>query len=81
MGQKKDALENLGDPKLDDGKTLDWKPQFLEDLHGVILISGDCHDTTNEKKKEIDSIFGPSIKEIITLQGDVRPGILKNHEQ
>jgi hypothetical protein len=81
IGQEQDALTNLGDPKSADGKTPDWDPHFLKDLHGVILISGDSHDTTNRKKKEIDQIFKSSIKEIITIRGDVRPGAEDAHEQ
>jgi len=73
-GQEEDALKNLGDPTSADGKTPDWDPRFLQDLHGVILISGDSHGTTDKKKAEIDHIFRSSIKEIITIRGDVRPG-------
>lgn len=80
-GQQADALENLGDPTSADGKTPDWDPHFLQDLHGVILISGDTHGTTDIKKAEIDLIFNSSIKEIITLRGDVRPGAEDGHEQ
>ena len=81
IGQEQDALTNLGDPKSADGKTPAWDSHFLQDLHGVILISGDSHDTTDKKKTEIDQIFGNSIKEIITIRGDVRPGAEDGHEQ
>jgi hypothetical protein len=81
IGQEQDALTNLGDPKSADGKTPDWDPRFLQDLHGVILISGDSHETTDKKKAEIDLIFNSSIKEIITIRGDVRPGAEDGHEQ
>jgi hypothetical protein len=81
IGQEQDALNTLGDPKSADGKTPDWDPHFLQDLHGVILISGDSHGTTDKKKAEIDHIFGSSIKTIITLRGDVRPGDEAGHEQ
>ena len=80
IGQKQDAAF-LGDPLLADGKTPNWDSHFLQDLHGVILISGDSHGTTDKKKAEIDQIFGPSIKEIITIRGDVRPGAEDGHEQ
>ena len=81
IGQEQDALTNLGDPKSADGKTPDWDPHFLQDLHGVILISGDSHDTTDNEKKKIDQIFKSSIKEIYTIRGDVRPGAEDGHEQ
>ena len=81
IGQEQDALTNLGDPKSADGKTPDWDPHFLQDIHGVILISGDSHGTTIKKKVEIDLIFRHSIKEIITIRGDVRPGAEDGLEQ
>ena len=81
MGQEQDALKNLGDPKMADGKTPDWDSSFLQDIHGVILISGDSHGTTDKEKAEIDQIFRSSIKEIITIRGDVRPGAEHAHEQ
>ena len=81
IGQQQDALTNLGDPKSPDGKTPAWDPRFLRDIHGVILISGESHGTTDVKKVEIDLHFGLSIKEIITIRGDVRPGDEDGHEQ
>ena len=81
LGQEAGAVATLGDPKSANGTTPDWDPHFLEDLHGIILISGDSHDTTDKKKKEIDAIFGSSIKEIIAIRGDVRPGTEAAHEQ
>ena len=81
IGQEKDALTNLGDPKSADGKTPAWDSHFLKDIHGVILISGDSHGTTDKKKAEIEGIFGSSIKNIITIRGDVRPGDQDGHEQ
>jgi len=79
VGQEKDSI-NLGDPRSADGKTPDWDPAFLQPLHGVILISGDSHATTDKKKAEIDLIFRQSIKEVTTIRGDVRPGAEDGHE-
>jgi len=84
-GQKPDALKNLGDPQKADG-SLDWDSHFLQEIHGVILISGDSHESIRKKKHEIEHIFGvhsphASIKEIVNLQGDVRPGDQSAHEQ
>ena len=81
IGQEQDALTNLGDPKSADGKTPDWDPHFLKDIHGFIQISGDSHTTINIKKAEIELIFRSSIKEIITIRGDVRPGAEDGREQ
>ncbi|KAF5319216.1 hypothetical protein D9619_008724 [Psilocybe cf. subviscida] len=85
VGQKKDAITNLGDPANKDGTLPDWDPAFLKDIHGVFLISGDSILTLEKKKLEIALIFGvgtpqTSIKEIITIRGDVRPGDESGHE-
>jgi len=78
IGQQQDALTSLGDPKTADGKKPDWDSHFI---HGLILISGDSHGTRDKQKAEIDLIFKSSIKEIIIINGDVRPGALSVHEQ
>ncbi|KAF8804040.1 Dyp-type peroxidase, partial [Phlegmacium glaucopus] len=85
IGQEQDAIKNLGDPKKSDGTTPDWDDHFLQDIHGLILISGESHSTIEKKKAEIDHIFKvgtplSSIKEIITIRGDVRPGAESAHE-
>jgi len=79
IGQEADSL-SLGDPRASNGTGPDWDSHFLQPLHGLILISGDCHSSTDKKKAEIDQIFGSSIKEIITIRGDVRPGAEDGHE-
>ncbi|PPQ77835.1 hypothetical protein CVT25_015329 [Psilocybe cyanescens] len=84
LGQKKDAITNLGDPNKLDGNP-DWDEQFLRDLHGIILISGESHGSIDKKKQEIDAIFRvntptASIEEVITIRGDVRPGQEDGHE-
>ena len=85
LGQRKHAIDFLGDPQKADGNP-DWDSHFLQEIHGVILISGESHESIRKKKHEIEHIFGvhslhASIKEITTLQGDVRPGDLSAHEQ
>ncbi|KAF8151771.1 peroxidase TAP [Crassisporium funariophilum] len=85
VGQKQDAIANLGDPKKSDGTTPDWDDSFLQDLHGVILISGESHATIEKKKLEVEAIFDvktpkASIKEVIAIRGDVRPGDQDGHE-
>ncbi|KAG6919706.1 hypothetical protein DXG01_002652 [Tephrocybe rancida] len=78
LGQKDDA-KNLGDKVTGTGAP-DWEPEFLQDIHAVILISGDSHGTVNKQLKEIKDIFGASIKEVTTIVGDVRPGKESGHE-
>ncbi|KAF8804039.1 Dyp-type peroxidase, partial [Phlegmacium glaucopus] len=85
LGQEQDAINSLGDPRKSDGTTPDWDDHFLQDIHGLILISGESLATIEKKKAEIDLIFKvntplSSIKEIITIRGDVRPGDQSAHE-
>jgi len=86
QGQRLDS-ENLGDPGTGTGPTFqpNWLPEFKKDLHGVIVFTGDRHDTVDEKKAEVLRIFGvpgpqPSILIITTIVGDVRPGKEAGHE-
>ena len=80
--------KNLGDPGTTTGTTFtpDWLPAFKKDIHGMILVSGDCHHTVAEVLKKIEYIFNlgspeSSIEEIIKIVGHVRPGKEKGHEQ
>ena len=64
----------------------DWIPAFKQDIHGLILVSGDCHASVAEKLAEIEEIFSvrghdATIHEVIRIVGDVRPGKEKGHEQ
>lgn len=63
-----------------------WDPAFKQDIHGLILVAGECHATVAEKLTEIEGIFtvgksNASIVEVKRLVGDVRPGSEKGHEQ
>ncbi|KAF5375843.1 hypothetical protein D9615_008174 [Tricholomella constricta] len=88
MGQKKDA-QSLGDKGTTVGSEFvpDWEPEFLQDIHGVILVSGDSHGTVNKKLQQVKEIFGlaqgpnkSSIKAVTSIVGDVRPGKESGHE-
>ncbi|KAF8907046.1 peroxidase TAP [Gymnopilus junonius] len=83
-GQQIDAVNNLGDPKKSDGSP-DWDSHFLQDIHGMFIISGDCHNSIKKKEHEIEQLFGvqtsqASIKKIVAIRGDVRPGAEAGHE-
>lgn len=86
LGQRMDAIVNLGDPKKHNGDP-DWEDAFLRgNIHGVIVITGDSHASVDKKKSEIEIIFGAhtpvaSLKEIISICGNVRPGDQAAHEQ
>jgi hypothetical protein len=87
-GQKADAI-NLGDKGTGTDETNfvpKWDPALLQDIHGVILVSGDSHLTVDNMLRQIKGIFGvgspqASIKEVKSVVGDVRPGRLHGHEQ
>ena len=81
----KDA-KDLGDPGTADHDIPDWVPAFKNGVDGMVLVSGDCHDTVTEKLAEIERIFlvgahSATIHEAIRIVGDVRPGKEKGHEQ
>lgn len=87
IGQFKDSTQNLGDAgtQTTSGLVPNWDTAFVQPLHGVILISGESHETLHKKKLEIECIFGvrtiqPSIFEVTSLRGDVRPGVESGHE-
>lgn len=80
--------KDLGDNGADDASCNfhpDWDAAFLQEIHGVILVTGECRHTIHQKLEEVKSILGaaddPCIKEIKTLVGDVRPGDQRGHEQ
>lgn len=64
----------------------DWDPAFKEEIHGLILVTGECHASVDSKLEEIKQIFSvgahnTSIHEVFRTTGDVRPGAEKGHEQ
>ena len=80
---------NLGDQgtKRPDG-TFDpnWLAAFKQDIHGLVLVAGDSRDSVRESLTQIEQIFhighnNASIKEVLRLVGDVRPGVERGHEQ
>ncbi|KAF8223380.1 Dyp-type peroxidase [Tricholoma matsutake] len=91
-GQKQDA-ESLGDKGTGSGANFvpDWDAPFLEDIHGVILVSGGTHEAVNETLEDAQFVLGLTpvgltfptqsfIKEVTTIVGDVRPGKESGHE-
>lgn len=37
--------------------TPDWIPAFKQDIHGMFLVSGNRHETVDEKLEEVGEIF------------------------
>lgn len=64
----------------------DWLPAFKKDIHGLLLVTGDSHETANEVMSQIKNMFSVGtpkaiVHEVLSLIGDVRPGKEKGHEQ
>jgi hypothetical protein len=85
-GQKAAAV-SLGDPT-DPNKPSEpaWIPEFKESIDLVILITGDSRERISERAKFIEEAFGigtsdASVRVILTLDGAVRPGAERGHEQ
>ena len=86
-GMRADA-ENLGDlgTTVSGGFEPDWIPAFKQAIHGIIIVSGDCHETVAEKLEDVEDIFSIGrhdalMHEVLRIVGDVRPGKEKGHEQ
>ena len=80
--------QNLGDEGTSspDGFDPRWDSEFKQEIHGLILISGDCHATVDKMLARIRKIFSVGkqdsvIQEVVSIVGDVRPGDLSAHEQ
>ncbi|KAF7505413.1 hypothetical protein GJ744_000959 [Endocarpon pusillum] len=63
-----------------------WIPEFKKEIHGLIQVAGDSHDTVKDKLEEIQKIFSvgnnnTTIQKVFRVTGDVRPGAQKGHEQ
>jgi Dyp-type peroxidase family len=86
-GQLADASNNfanngLGDPGVVTGSITDpaWDPAFKLTIHGVILITGDSLVTLQARSTQLDIILVGSVKKLITVSGNVRPGAEAGHE-
>jgi len=69
------------------GDDLDkWKDAFMEEIHGVILVTGSSYQQLQAKLAEVLKIFkvgkpGTSIEPVYQVEGHVRPGDQSAHEQ
>jgi hypothetical protein len=85
-GQKADSYD-LGDPR-DPSQSAEpnWIPEFKEQLDFVILITGETSHRLTERLQRVETILGintdkASVRQIIALEGNVRPEPHKGHEQ
>jgi hypothetical protein len=63
-----------------------WAPAFKNDIDGLIMVTGDCHSTVQERLAEVKKIFlvgqtNAIIHQVLSVVGDVRPGHEAGHEQ
>ena len=70
----------LNDKSLND-QLATWFPEFREDIHGLIVVTGDSQATIDEKLNEIQKILQGTIQEVKRADGHVRPGKEDGHEQ
>lgn len=78
-GMRADA-SNLGD------QLSNWTSKFKKDIHGLIMVTGDCHSTVEKRLAEVEKIFlvgetNATIHQVLSIVGDVRPGHEAGHEQ
>jgi len=77
----------LGDPRDPSASSEpDWIDEFKEKIDLVILITGDSSERIDDRAQGIEDIFGlntaeASLRQVIALNGKVRPGEHKGHEQ
>lgn len=63
----------------------EWDEDFKKDLHGLILVTGDCNENVDMKLGSTKALFGcgtphASIVEVTHIVGHVRPGKEDGHE-
>jgi len=56
----------------------DWIPAFKKEIHGVVLVTGDCQGSVHRQLAEIKKVFkidtpAASIHSLIEIDGVVRP--------
>lgn len=82
-GMKKDA-QDLGDPVADEeAAPSTWDAPFMvpQKIHGVVLVAGNSAANVKNKLFEVRDILEGLVKEIVTVDGKVRPGDMRAHEQ
>lgn len=83
---KAESLNDRGTKASNGNFDPSWEPAFKKVLHGVILITGDSQPTVQEVLSQIKKLFfigqaNATVREILSLTGDVRSGANKGHEQ
>ena len=60
--------------------TPNWIAPFLGTIDGLIFSAGDSQASVDEGISKAEHIFGTSIKQVLLVKGNVRPGPEKGHE-
>lgn len=58
-----------------------WLPEFKQEIHCLIFITGESLATVHERYAELKWILNPTINEIKLTVGNARPGKEFGHEQ
>ncbi|KAG9239578.1 peroxidase TAP [Amylocarpus encephaloides] len=74
----RETASKLNDRTEGDSNT--WFPEFKQDIHCLVFITGDCQHSVDHTFASIKHIFGHTITEIKTVTGTVRPGDQEAHE-
>ena len=69
-------------PALGDPGTANWVPAFKgTNVHGLFILASDSTLLIDAELAAIGLLFGDSLSELYTLQGQVRPGDQEGHER
>jgi len=74
------ALGDTGTTDTSGNFVPDWLPPFKSEIDGLVLIAGDSKETITEQKNKVEHVLGKTIKEVLVVEGQVRPGKEKGHE-
>ena len=79
----KAAADGLNDPFHQDSNEPRYELEFMhpDELHGIILVTGDSPVVVDEKLENVRQKLKGSISEVKTIHGKVWPGKFKGHEQ
>ena len=71
---------SLNDPLDGTGKLSTWLPQFRDEIHGVLLVTGETPEAVDEHTDKVVGDLGNAIQEVRRERGVVRPGREEGHE-
>ncbi|THH11014.1 dyp-type peroxidase [Phellinidium pouzarii] len=77
------SAKALGDEGTTDSSgsfTPNWLSAFKSEIDGIILIAGESRASVLQGTNKVDHIFGETIREVLKVTGQVRPGKEKGHE-